>query len=687
VLPLLGVQPAIGRGFTADDDKPGAAGVVLLTHELWMRRYGGKRSVVGETLVMNGAQYEIVGVLPAGFRFPSNVMMEALLPYQLPERPVWGGAGVILTEAMGRPRAGVSMEQALAELSAISARYQSQMPRFYFDPTRPSRITAISLQEKLVGKTRPALLALVWSVGILLLIACVNVANLQLARAAVRQREMGLRAALGASRARIAQWLGAEIAVVGGLACLVALAVAYGVLAVLRASNGVPVGDPAVFHGGWPLVTMTLAISAAAAVFAGVLPAFTAPGIELNEVLKSGALAVMGGRGVRTRSALVLIQVALALVLLIGSGVLLRSLQRVIAVNWGFRPERLLTAELRLPAMRYDTPAKQRAFTEALVERVGVLPGVESAATSSSLPLTRYLGSATILIEGQPVTQQVQRPGSPILVVSPGYFHTLGTPLLSGRQFNASDIAGAAPVAIVNSTFGRKFFPAGDAVGRRFLRGQSQRFTTIIGVTADMRQGGRESVVDTEVFVPVAQNPVRQVDLIVRARVDAASLAPSVRSAVWSVDKDQPIFAVSTMDDLIRRSGANRTLETLLLTCFGVLAMALAAIGIYGVVAETVGQRTREIGVRMALGAQSGDVLRMILGRCLVLAIGGVAVGAGAGFYLVRYLRTMVFGVEPRDAAAFAGAGLVLLAVAAIAGYLPARQAARIDPAVTLRCE
>jgi putative ABC transport system permease protein len=224
-------------------------------------------------------------------------------------------------------------------------------------------------------------------------------------------------------------------------------------------------------------------------------------------------------------------------------------------------------------------------------------------------------------------------------------------------------------------------------VGRRFLRGQSQRFTTIVGVTADMRQGGRESVVDTEVFVPVAQNPVRQVDLIVRARVDAASLAPSVRSAVWSVDKDQPIFAVSTMDDLIRRSAANRTLETLLLTCFGVLAMALAAIGIYGVVAETVGQRTREIGVRMALGAQSGDVLRMILGRCLVLAIGGVAVGAGAGFYLVRYLRTMVFGVEPRDAAAFAGAGLVLLAVVAIAGYLPARQAARIDPAVTLRCE
>jgi putative ABC transport system permease protein len=684
---LFGVRPSLGRVFTPDDCHPGAADLVILSQALWQRRFQGNRSVIGETLVVNGVAHVIVGVLPADFRFPADLDIEALVPLQLPAYPDWSGRGIVLTDAAARPRAGIPAGEVLAELNAITARYRSQIPRFYYNPAQPSRITAVPLQEKLTGRSRPALVALVVSVGLLLLIASVNVANLQLARASARRREIGLRVALGASRTRIGQWLAAEIVVVTALAWIAAQAIAYGLLALLRNTDGVSVAGTNAFEPGWSLTLITTGFAACVAVITGLIPALTAPRLELSEVLKSGSNAVMGGRGVRARSGLVVIQVALALVLLIGSGVLLRSMQRVLAVELGFRPDRLLTVAMRLPEQRYATTAKQRVFAESLLERVNALPGVAEAATASSIPLRGYMGSATILLEGQPVPPQALRPGAALLVVSPAYFRTMGTPILSGRPFDAADNGQSMPVAIVNSAFARKFFPAGDAVGRRITWGNTGTFTTIIGVAADMRQLGRESAVDTEFFLPVAQNPVRYVNLLVRARIDAASLASEVRSAVWAIDRDQPIFDIATMDDVIRRHGANRVTETFLLTAFGVLAMALAGIGIYGVIAELVSQRTREIGLRMALGARSGDLLRMLLRRCLLLTAGGLAIGAGMAFYLVRYLQSLVFGVEPRDGASFGGAGLLLLAVAVVAGYLPARRAARIDPAVTLRSE
>jgi putative ABC transport system permease protein len=686
-LPVLGIQPILGRGFTVDDDRPGAAAVVLLTHELWQRRFGGGPGVVGRGLVMNGAPFRIAGVLPAWFRFPGDVKTEVLVPSRLPAQPVWAGPRIVLVRVIARPRAGVAPQRLVADLSAISARYQSQMPRFYVSPARPSRITAVPLQEQLVGSSRSVLVALLWSVGILLLLACVNVANLQLARATVRQREIGLRAALGASHARLAQWLVAENLVLSGVAGVVGLAVAYGLLGVLKASHGVPLEDPRAFEPGWMLWVITFGLSLAAGVLAGLLPAVTVARVQLSEVLKSGALSVMGGRGARARSALVLVQVALALVLLMGSGLLLRSLQRVLAVDWGFRPERLLTMQMTLPESRYDTPAKQGRFVEALLERVGGLPAVESVATSSSLPLVGYNGSATVRFEGQPTPPPIQQPGVPILRVTPAYFQTMGTALLAGRQFSASDNPKTEPVAIVNATFAKRFYPGGDAVGKRIQWGPMQQYTKIVGVTADIRQTGRESAADAQLFLPKMQNPVRSVNLIIRTKTDPAALAPAVRSAVWAVDKDEPIYGVGSMDDLIRRSGANRRVETLLLTSFGLLAMALAAIGIYGVVSETVNQRTREIGLRMALGAQAGDVLRMILRRSLSLTLAGIVVGTAAGYYLVRYLQSLLFGIEPSDAVAFGSAGILLLAVALVAGYLPARRAARIEPVVTLRCE
>jgi predicted permease len=686
-LPVLGVQPALGRGFSAEDDRPGSAAVVLLTQEIWQRRFRGDPAIVGRTLVMNGAPYRIAGVLPARFRFPGDVATEVLVPSRLPAQPVWAGPRIVLMHVVARPRAGVSAERVVAELSAISARYQSQMPRFYFSSARPSKIMAASLQERLVGGSRTTLVALLWAVGILLLMTCVNVANLQLARATVRHREIGLRAALGASRARLAQWMVVESLVLSSVAGMVGLGVAYGLLAILRTSQGVPLRDSRDFEPGWMLWAVTLGLSLAAGTLAGLLPALSAPRIELNEVLKSGALALMGGRGARARSALVLVQVALALVLLMGSGLLLRSLQRVLAVNWGFRPDHLLTLQMRLPQSRYDNPTKQGAFVEALLQRVSRLPAVETAAASNSLPLLGYPGTGSVRFEGQPAVPPGQQPSVPILIVSPAYFAALGTPLLAGREFSTVDAPNAELACIVNATFAGRFYPGGDAVGRRIQWGNQQQYVTIVGVTADIRQTGRESGADAQLFLPVTQNPVWNVNLIVRTRTDPLSLASTVRSVVWAVDKDEPVYEVASMDDLIRKSGANRRLETLLLTSFGLLAMVLAALGIYGVVAETVNQRIREIGLRMALGAQARDVVGMVLRRSLALTLAGIAVGMAAGFSLVRYLQSLLFGVDARDAVAFGGAGVLLLAVALAAGYLPARRAARIDPVETLRCE
>jgi putative ABC transport system permease protein len=312
---------------------------------------------------------------------------------------------------------------------------------------------------------------------------------------------------------------------------------------------------------------------------------------------------------------------------------------------------------------------------------------VESAATSNSLPLMGYNGSGSVRFEGQPAPPPNQQASVPILRVTPAYFQTMGTALLAGRQFNASDNPNTEPVAIVNATFAKRFYAGGEALGKRIQWGAMQQYTTIVGVTADIRQTGREAAADAQLFLPEMQNPVRSVNLIIRTKIDPVALAPAVRSAVWAVDNDEPIYGTESMDDLIRRSGANRRVETLLLTSFGLLAMALAAIGIYGVVSETVNQRSREIGLRMALGAQAGDVLRMVLRRSLALTLGGIVVGTAAGFYLVRYLQSLLFGIEPRDAVAAGTAGVLLLAVALVAGYLPARRAARIDPVVTLRCE
>jgi len=684
LLSVLGVSPALGRDFSAADGRLGAPGAVLLTHEFWTRHFASDPTVVGRAVFLNGKPYAITGVLASRFHFPSDLAPDALVCQRSAAQPDWAAPSIGMMTVIGRPRPGIGASRIAADLQAVSERHTADMPPLLLSLLK-DKVNVTSLREELTGNRRPALAALLGAVGLLLLIACVNVANLQLARAAIRQREIGLRAALGASRGRIARWLVVENLALSGLAGVLGIGAAYAILALLRTAPGIPLAGPDDLAAGWALWCAVAALSVLAGLLSGLAPALLAPRLALNEALKSGALSVAGGRGSRLRSVLVIAQVALALVLLVGAGLLLRSLQRVSAIAFGFRPDHVLTA--RMSASRYPSPQKLRQFIEALLERVRALPGVESAGITSGLPLTGYGSAGPIWFEGQPAPPMPKWPIVPMMVVTPGYFHAMGIALLTGRGFDGRDTDQSPAAAVVNQAFVRRFYPGGGALGKRIQLGEAPQFTTILGVVENVRHSGREKDADPQIFLPETQVTGRRLNLAIHTRNDPSALTAAVRSAVWSLDKEQPVYNVKTMEARISEAGVQRRVETLLLMAFGLLAMCLAAIGIYGVVSEAVNQRTREIGVRMALGAEAGDVVRMVMRRSLVLSAAGIAAGVGASFYFTRFLESLLFGVKPIDAVAFASAGAALLGVALLAGYLPAQRASRIDPAAVLRSE
>jgi putative ABC transport system permease protein len=688
-LDLLGVQPSLGRGFTAEDGLPGAPGTILLTPDFWHRHFNSDPTVVGRIVLLNDTPTAVLGVLPASFRFPSDVRLDALVAASLPAQPDWKANRVEGFTAIGRLRPETSAEQAASDLTSISSNEAAQAFIEAFGG-KGSRVRVVSLHQNLVGNTRPALRMLLGAVGLLFLIACVNVASLQLGRAAIRGREIGLRAALGASRSRLARLLVIENLVLAIFAGLAGLMFASVLVDVLALSKGLPLRDPRDLQMGWVLGGAAFALSTAAGVLIGLVPALLVPRLNLNEVLKSGAQSVMGSRGAWVRSTMVLSQVALALVLLIGSGLLLRSLQAVLAVDPGFRPEGVLTAGLRLPDSRYDSHAKQHAFVQSLVERVSGLPGVETAAVANALPLAGYSFVGVLRTEGQPIPKHGSEPITPVIWATPEYFRAMGMRLEVGRTFSSEDTAASPRVAIVNLRFAQKFFHSANVVGKRlqsFNLADDVPWTTIVGVVANVRHDGVERPANPELYVPEAQQPGRNLHVAIRTKNDPLSLARGLRSAVWSLDKDLPVDDIATMGQRISQSGVRRNLQTWLLTAFAAVALLLAAVGIYGVVSEVVRQRTREIGLRMALGAQGPDVLRMVMRRSLALAVIGIAIGTGAGRYLSKYFASLLFGVEPTDLGTLAGAALVLLAVVVLAGYVPARRASRIDPVGALRCD
>jgi putative ABC transport system permease protein len=678
-LEVLAIHPAIGRDFATTD-----RAAAIITDTLWRRQFAGDAAVIGRPALLSNTPVTIVGVLPPGFRFPGDLRAEVLVPDDSPNPPDFHARRIGGLHGVGRLRAGETAARAAADLDAVSRRWEPQMPDYFLRMRAATSVVVHSLHTEMVGNTRTVLMALLGSVGLLLLLACVNVANLQLSRATARRREIGLRAALGASRARLARLLVIENLVLAAIAGTLGLLVSTFLLELLPASAGIALTDPSDLQMSWRLAAMAFLFSTVAGLLIGVAPALLAPRVDMHDVLKSGALTVIGGRGAWLRSILVSGQVALALVLLLGSGLLLRSLAGVLTVDLGYRTDHIAMASLRLAGPRYQEDAPKAQFLQSLLDKVHALPGVAEAALVNSPPMAGgYSLGANVGLDGQPGVAGIN--GSAIVAVTPDYLRVLGIRLLRGRALTDRDRPGLPDVALVNESFVKRIFHGADPLGRSvgWLGSQS----TVVGVIADVRHRGPEREAGEELIVSQWQHPQHVANIVVRTSIDPMSIASGIRAAVWSIDKDMPVGNIATMESRLASAGSSRRIQTVLLGAFGLLALLLSAIGIYGVAAEAVAQRTREIGLRMALGARAGDVMRSILGRSLVLSATGIAVGVAAGIFLVRFLKALLFGVTPTDTLAFAAAVVLLFAVALLAGYLPARRAARIDPMTALRCD
>jgi putative ABC transport system permease protein len=686
LFPLLGVEPQIGRVFTAAEDQPGAQRVVLLSDGLWQRRFGGDSGIVGQALTLNGESYTVVGVMPARFQFPSSDD-EAWVPIAFTQQEA-ASRGRHYLEVLARLKPGVTLAQAKSEMSTIAARLQQQYPQNNAD----LGATVQPLQEHLVGDIKPALLILLGAVGLVLLIACANVANLLLARAAVRQKEIAVRVALGARRWRLIRQFLTESVLLSTLGGIVGLAIAYGGLVLLKAFIPENISQAREISMDLKVLGFTFLVSVATGLIFGLAPAVQAARFNQIETLKEGGRdAATGGSGKRLRSLLVMAEVAISLVLLIGAGLLINSFLRLRNVDPGFRADNLLTMKIVLPEPKYEEAERRSTFYTDVIQRVESLAGVKSAAVTTNLPLYRQGNSISIGIEGRPAPP----PGQELIVVtriiSPGYFDTMSIPLLRGRQFTDQDTSTSPNVVVISETMARRFWPDEEAVGKRLSAGRARSpedWIQVIGVVKDVRQFELNAEPKPQMYLSYRQAEFfAPRDLVVKTDADPASLAATVRKAVWEIDKDQPVSNIRTMEEILAGSIARQRFSMLLLAIFAAVALVLAGVGIYGVMSYSVAQRTREIGIRMALGAQTGAVLKLAVGYGLKLVIAGIVIGLVAAFALTRVMSTLLFGVTATDPATFTLISLLLVAVAALASYIPARRATRVNPIIALRYE
>ncbi len=674
---VLGVEPALGRGFVKGEDGPGGSRVILLTDGLWRRRFGGEQGVLGRSLLLNGQSYTIVGILPPGFEMGRAEVWANLIP-----EPRMSSRGLHFLSVLGRLKPEVTLEAARAEMKVLGDQLNQQ-----HGTTHGIRVE--SYFEEIVGDMRPTLLVLLGAVAFVLLIACANVANLLLARAVARQREIAVRAALGASRwsvMRLVLTEGLLLAVLGGAVGM--LLACWGVDWMLSAGADLLPRARTIqidlrvlgFASGLSLLTV--------AVF-GVLPAWMAARVPLQEALKEGGHAgLAGGRRGKTRAALVVTELALAVILLAGAGLMLHSFARLLAEPLGFQADGLLTMRIALPAASYDSAEKQAEFFRHVLERVQTLPGVEYAAVMNDPPLTQGNTNGNFQVEGR-TWPPGDLPLTEFRVCSEGYFRALGIPLKRGRFFTNADAADAPPVVIINETMAKRFWPNQDPIGQRMdpQWGRRLGWREIVGVVGDVKHGGPTTPALAETYIPYRQQPVSDMYLVLRTTSDPLAVAAAVRRQVLAVDKDQPVFEVRTMTELLRRSTAKRQVSTALIGSFAGLAIILAAVGLYGVISYSVNQRRQEIGIRMALGASPRGILRLVVGQALRLAGLGILLGLAAAVAMSRLLATLLFEVSPYDPLTFVGVPILLNAVALLACWIPARRAARVDPNVALRYE
>jgi putative ABC transport system permease protein len=692
---MLGVTPRLGRDFTAADDRPGAPRVAILTHELWQRRFGSDPNAIAGGINLDGDDYAICGVLPAGFQFPDR-RIDVFTPIALPAARTGPQSNYSIV-GLGRLKPGISIARAQAEINAIAPRLN---PPYFSSAGRTLRIWG--MREFLVRDVRLSLWILLGAVTLVLLIACANVASLSLARAGARQREIAIRLTLGAGRRQVVRQLLTESALLGLLGGAVGLWLAHWALRalLLLSPERYPLLretriDPAVL---W----FTLAVSLATSLLFGLAPAVAASRGNVRGALQAGGRGLGESTGQsRMRSALVVAEVALALVLAAGAGLLIKAFGKILDVNPGFNPRGVLTASTSLPAARYRERPQRIRFYQQVLSNLQGTPGVQAAGMVSLLPLGGTNSGTIIHVENRPEVRANEAAVMWMRSADAGYFHAMEIPLRRGRLFNVQDIETAPAVVIVNETMARRYWPAypdgEEPVGKRLAFGLTHRvvppnpaptWITIVGIVGDVRHMSLAQAPLPEIYLPFRQSPQLQMTLVARtAGPDPLRLAPSLRAAVAAVDREQPLARIISMEQVARNSVANRRLSMLLLTLFASVAMALAVVGIYGVVSYSVTRRTREIGVRLALGAQRGDVLAMIVRQGLTLALAGAAIGVVVALSLTRVMNTMLFGTTATDPLVFAAAALLLTGVAAFACYIPARRATKVDPAVALRYE
>ncbi len=689
IFPVLGFAPFLGSLYERDRENTTAARVVLISHALWQSAFGSDPQIVGRQITLASRSVTVLGVLPRGWKFPVQdgrtdylMPLEPLIPTEINHR------GGHFLSIVGRLRSGVSLSSATAELNSIAG----QLAQEYPDTNAKRSVAVIPLHEDLVGNIRPALLVLLGSVALVLLIACANVANLLLARGAARTREMAIRAALGASRVRIVRQLLAENFLLACFGAIGGLVFAWWGLDLLVAlgPGDLPRADEIAINPAVGAFTFCVAISSTLLI--GLLPSLQLSRRDVSTALQQGAKGSSGGpHSNQLRSLLIISQVALSLLLLIGAGLLLRSFMNLRATKPGFDPSRVMTAEFVLNAAKYPEVGAQFRFYDALLRKVRALPGVESAGGATPLPFTDNTRYLSFSIPGRPSVALVDHPSASYLVVDDGYFPTMKIPSLGGRLFDRRDSAQSILVVILNDAFARKYFPVGNALGQMVAidRGAGKKSVcTVVGVVGDSRHDALSTPAGPEMYVPLSQEPQRALDLVVRtASENLTGLNAGIRDAVQQIDRGVFVPQVRPMESLLSTSLAQPRFNMTLLGVFAGIAMILAAIGIYGVIAYSVTQRTREIGIRMALGAQRSQMLGMMLRQSVSLVGVGITIGVAAAFASTRLLRSLLYGVEANDFSTYGIVILLLGGAALLASYIPARRATKVDPMVALRYE
>ena len=696
---VVGVQPIVGRTFQSEEDQRGKDQVGIIGYGLWQRRYAGDRNVVGRTVTLDGNTYTVIGVMPAGI-YPSHPTTAGRIEFDEQSQDFWRPMsymvhlarlrGAHVMGVLARLKPGVTIEQAQTEMNTVGARLAQE-----YQENRGEGIVVNRFLNEVVGNVRPALVTLLIAVGMVLLIACANIAGLLLAQHAARTKEIAIRAALGAGRSRLVRQFFVEGLLLSVLGTVAGVGVAQLGLKILL--KFVPQQIPRLAQVGldWRVLGFTLLLSLVTCLLFGLVPAWHASKPDLQTALEqSGRTSGPGAARLRFRQMLVVFQVSVAVMLVIGAGLLIKSFWLLERVDPGFKAERVLSADLILPGTKYKEPTDINNFYHQLIDRLSVLPGVESATIAYDPPLkSNWIDSFEI--EGRVATAENKSQSANFIAVGADYFNTVGAQIVRGRSFTRQDDADHPGATIVNEAFVRHYFPNEDPLGRRLKPAppgriwKNQRLTSfeIVGIARDVKFGGLAATTEPAYYLPAAQAPLADMTLLVRTTNDPKSIIAAVRQTVWSIDPSQPIANVNTLEQIVSDSIAQPRLNMVLMMLFGGLALLLSAVGIYGLLSYAVTQRTQELGIRMALGANVGDVLKLVLKQGMLLALIGEAIGLVAAFALTRLMRGLLFGVTPTDTTIFAGVVTVLTLTALLACYLPARRATKVDPLIALRYE